>query len=1546
MIDNLINTLESLKVGLKVDNGSIKINAPKGTLSTEIIEDIKAHKNQLMKLLSSSEVIPSAEKKEYYSLTSSQRRLWALSQLDEGNTAYNIFDAFQFSGELDISKLSIAFLKLIERHESLRTIFIEDKNKELRQYIIPVEQYLGKLKFLDLSNNDSDKVLKSQLKAVQEHVFNLEKGPLFIAEVIKISDKKHVLMLNMHHIIGDGWSMGVLSREFISIYNSLVSEETITLQTLSIQYKDYAEWQNSTSKRLELEKSKSFWLDKFKGDLPVLELPTSKVRPNIKTYNGSYISYSFSKETTSRLNLYAKQNETTLFMVLMAGVNGLFYRYTNTRDIILGTPVAGREHADLENQVGLYLNTLAIRTEFEESTSFKDLVSIAKTTLLNAYSHQEYPFDRLIDELSIKRDVSRSALFDVMVVLQNQQELLTSDGMRLNGVEISPYPNKHTSFSKFDMSFIFSEKEAQLSLHLEYNTDVYELGFIERLCTHLGNFITQGINNPNKDVAKLNYLEASEENQLFYDFNDTSFNISDTSIIDLFVAQAAKNPEYVAVIHESKEFTYGELDEVSNELAHYLLQRYNLQVEDLVGVKLDRSEWLIISLLAVLKTGAAYVPIDPSYPAKRISYIEQDSNCKVTIDQNLLREFNQQENLLKTLPNIEIKQSNLAYVIYTSGSTGKPKGVMIEHKSLLNLCSWHVSEYNVDASSRGSLYSGIGFDASVWEIYPYLVSGGTLYPISNPEVRYNINLLINFLIGHKITHTYLPTKICEELVIQNTVLKNTIVLTGGEALKLPENIKGLKIFNNYGPSENTVVTTSFDLKNRTGESIPIGRPINNTQIYIISDSMELQPIGVVGEICISGNGLSRGYLNQSKLTKEKFIDNPFLKGTRLYKTGDLGNWLSDGSIEFVGRKDNQVKIRGHRIELGEIENALVSMTSIHQAVVVDIDIEGEKVLVAYLVKNDEHNMQELRTLLSYKLPEYMIPSYYVELENFPLTANGKIDKKTFPKVTEKHLIRSQYVAPVTKEEKELVIIWEEVLGIENIGVTDNFFELGGHSLNMMVLINKINQKFNIAITTRELYSNMTIHQLSILFKSKNRINLNKITPIQPQNDGYMMSNEQLRMWVASQTNSGSKAHNIETVYEIEGQFDVKVFKKSVAYLLDRHEALRTSFSTNKKGNIVQYISDHIDVNSVITYISQDQLIGKNINELLKSFNEFVFELDKSPLFRILLIQKNKEQYILSYMMHHIIGDFSSDAILNKELAYVYDQIHKGKDIELPKLKVQYKDYVKWIKNRINNKEFTAQSNFWKTHLQHIKKEQKWHKDTDIDNVCGAHFTQVFDQTLREDIEIYCKNNNRGLMSLIASALGVLIHKVSGQRDILISVPVSLRNHPDLMDQVGLYLNLLPYNVHVNPFSKIKELLQKSSEDQINMIDSSFYPFDAIIDDFQSINGFNLVDRIDICLNVINRTKESNKRGGFEKFKFESQHQELKKSKFPICFYIYQEENKISYTIEYQTAIFDKKEVSILAKRFCKCVEALLKNSEKDINTINLIDKKTIPVFGI
>ncbi|WP_264529198.1 amino acid adenylation domain-containing protein [Flavobacterium sp. N502540] len=1073
MIENLINTLESLNIRLRVENGDLKINAPKGTLTPEIIEDIKAHKSRLLSLLSSSESIPKAEAKDFYTLTSSQYRLWTLSQFESGNSAYNLFAAFEFKGVLEFEKLAEAFQILVERHESLRTVFKEDEQGDLGQYIVPAAQYSGTLQFRDLSNATAE-VLSNHANTLQRHAFDLEKGPLFIGEIVKTTADHHILMLNMHHIIGDGWSMGVLSREFITIYNELVIGNEIVLPDLPIQYKDYSEWQNSPSRQAVLEKSKALWLETFSGDLPVLELPSNKVRPKLKTYNGSGIKHSFSKKSNTALNTYAQQNGVTPFMVLMAGINGLLSRYTNSSDLILGTPVAGREHSDLENQVGLYLNTLAIRTTFEKTVSFQDLLQTQKETLLKAYSHQDYPLDSLVEALDLKRDTSRSVLFDVLVVFQNQQELLASESLRISGVEITPYKNLKKSFSKFDLTFAFAEFQGELTLDIEYNTDIYESEFVARLASHLETFLTEAIQNPEQKVATLNYLSEAETTQLLQDFNDTAVAYpKDDTMVDLFVAQAKKTPEQIALVTDTKSFTYQELDEISNELSHYLLSNYNLAVEDLVGVKLGRSEWLPIALLAVLKSGCAYVPIDPNYPAQRIEYIEQDSKCKITIDDSFLETFKEAESISKFLPEVSFNSDNLAYIIYTSGSTGKPKGVMITHQNAVAMLCWSQREFSDTDFDILYAVTSHCFDLSVYEFFYPLSIGKQIRLLANglsigDYIQSDKNVLINTV--PSVIHT---------LIEKGTTFENAVGINlAGEAF--PVSIanhftnSGIAIRNLYGPSEDTTYSSYYRVEGTYENAVPIGKALDNTQFYVLSEELALQPVGVIGEICISGDGLSRGYLYQPELTAEKFITNPFNENTKLYKTGDLGKWLPDGTIAYIGRKDSQVKIRGHRIELGEIEQVLQSQEDIDQCVVVTATVNGDPVIVSYLVSIATIDKQQLRQSLSRELPEYMLPSYYVFLDKFPLTPNGKIDKKALPSVSTEDVIQQEYVAPTNEIEEKLVAIWQDILKLEKIGITDNFFELGGNSLKATVLINRINKAFDTRFSIEDLYETQNV----------------------------------------------------------------------------------------------------------------------------------------------------------------------------------------------------------------------------------------------------------------------------------------------------------------------------------------------------------------------------------------------------------------------------------------------------------------------------------------
>ncbi|TRX31189.1 amino acid adenylation domain-containing protein [Flavobacterium sp. ZT3R18] len=1539
MIENLIYILQSLNIRLKIDNGDLKINAPKGALTPEIIEDIKAYKNELITLLSSSEFIPKAGVKDYYALTSSQHQLWTLSQFEGGSSAYNIFEAFEFKGVLDFEKLTQAFKILIERHESLRTVFKEDEQENLGQYIVPVTQYSGVLQLVDL-NNATAEVLSNQADTLQRHAFDLEKGPLFIGEIVKAAADHHILMLNMHHIIGDGWSMGVLCREFMAIYNGLSTENEVVLPELPIQYKDYSEWQNNDARQSALEKAKTFWLNTFSGEIPVLELPSNKARPKLKSYNGAGIEYTFSKTTTSQLNTYAQQNGVSLFMVLMAGINGLLSRYTNTRDIILGTPIAGRAHSDLENQVGLYLNTLAIRTAFEQEVTFEDLLAVQKETLLNAYSHQEYPFDNLVEELGIKRDLRRSVLFDVLVVFQNQEELLTSQGLTLNNVEVSPYKQLKKSFSKFDLSFIFREKQGELSLYIEYNTDIYELDFVERFVSHFDKFLAEAIQNPNQKVAKINYLGSHEESQLLYDFNDTTVAYpEDTTMVDLFVNQAAKTPQQIALVTDGKSYTYKELDEVSNQLSHYLLSNYNLAVEDLVGVKLDRSEWLLISLLAVLKSGCAYVPIDPNYPAQRIAYIEQDSKCKITIDEKFISAFRESAPISISLPQVSFNSDNLAYIIYTSGSTGKPKGVMITHKNASSMLHWSQREFS--DSDFDILYAVTShcFDLSVYEFFYPLSIGKQIRLLQNglsigDYLDTDKNVLINTV--PSVIHT---------LIDKGISFKNAVGINlAGEAfpVSIANHFKdsGIAIRNLYGPSEDTTYSSYYRVEGSYESSVPIGKAIDNSQFYILSDALALQPVGVIGEICISGDGLSRGYLYQPELTAEKFIANPFRESGNLYKTGDLGKWLPDGTIACIGRKDSQVKIRGHRVELGEIEHVLESQQGIDQCVVVAGIVQGEQVIISYLVSAVAVDKQQLRLSLARELPEYMLPSYYVFMDQLPLTPNGKIDKNALPPVSTKDIIQAEYIAPTNEIEEQLVAIWEEILGLERIGITDNFFELGGNSLKVARLIEEYRRAFKVKLSLEAVFSNPILENHVQLIKESTYSEYQAI-PVIETNTSYALSAGQKRLWALSQLEGGASTYNMSFHTILEGNYDIAILKKAIYATVERHEILRTVFKIENSGELRQHIIPNNSFNLDIPFVNIQDEIDKEykITTYAKEDKLHSFDLAQGPLVRACIFQLEDEKYAFHYSMHHIISDGWSMEVLSKDVFAFYDAFKNNTTVALPPLKIQYKDYVSWQQLQLEDASSQLDKVFWKEMLNGTlpildlpsQKKRPTFKTSE-----GRRFRTYFSEEQTTAIKGIPQEHGGSLFIALLSTWNILFHKYTGERDIIIGAPVAGRNHIDLLDQIGFYVNTIALRNEVSPELSFVSFYKKIKEQTLKAYNHQMYPFDQLIDDLNIQHQTSRNAIFDVILSL--QTEISDRTTVQKEISTTIEDTGEAIAKFDLDLNFHEEGQYLLFDITYNTNVYDADMIQGLMYHYKQLWNAILEQPNQMIADLKYLSE--------
>jgi len=1082
---SLLNHLEKNQIFVSLDGNDLEVNFMQDEVPADIIRLLKENKATLVHYLKKLqgvedfEEIPRIEEQVSYPLSSSQMRLWVLSQFDDASIAYNLPFTLDLDGDYNLSILEQAIHDVIDRHEILRTVFKQDSNGVVRQWVIPKKKLAFRCRFHNLSALSDARTAAEQMILDDTYKsFDLEKGPLLRVLFIKLSEKKHVFYFNMHHIISDGWSMEVLVRDTLAFYNAYLEKRPAVLPTLNIQYKDFAAWQSS---QLELEGYKnhrSYWLEKLSGSLPTLNLPSIKQRPTLKTHNGRHLSFYLSKEDKTAIEAYITAKEGTLFMFLLASLKVLFYRYTSQEDLIVGSPIVGRNHSDLEDQIGFYVNTLVLRTCVTGEMSFDALYQQIKQDLLAAYTHQMYPFDKLVEGLNLPRDTSRSALFDILVVLQNFR---VTEGVEKIPIEdMDLIKDNGTTMSKFDVTFIFVDLKDAIKVDLTYNTDVYDNTTITNLIKHFKQLVRNLIVKNSVPIGKQEYLSEREKSQLLIDFNDMGFVYpNDKTIIGLFEEQVSRTPDNVALIFGDVALTYRELNQSANQLARYLRAKYLITSDDLIGVKTGRSEWMIISILGALKSGGAYVPIDPNNPQERIDYLLADSNCKVLIDQEELAIF-VKDKAQYSDANLEpvAKINDLAYIIYTSGSTGQPKGVMIEHQSLVNYICYQTNYFGIDETERFVLFSSIAFDASIEQIFLPIVNGASLLIPKLDSLEHK--KVIKILADHKVTHLHAVPSFLRTLSFDSSLHLKRIISAGEsfDPTMAKLWINEVEIYNKYGPTEATISVTECKITSENIASRSIGNPIGNANCYILNEQNMLQAKGVVGEICVGGIALARGYLNKAELTALKFVPHPFIQGTRIYKTGDLGRWLPDGTIEFIGRKDNQVKVRGYRIELGEIEHTLLLKDEIKTAVVIVKQLpSGDKDLVAYFNASHPIGNTEIRSHLQERLPSYMIPSFFVPLAEFPLTSNGKIDKRALLNQEGLGLAGgSDYVAPSTALEKQLVTIWETVLEREPIGVKESFFELGGHSLKLIKLINSYNKNFNVEIKLRDLFVLTTIEK--------------------------------------------------------------------------------------------------------------------------------------------------------------------------------------------------------------------------------------------------------------------------------------------------------------------------------------------------------------------------------------------------------------------------------------------------------------------------------------
>ncbi len=1070
----LLKKINDNHVVLDLVDGKLKLFTGSGKIDAALLEEIKEKKDLIVSYLKThahqpvkdqtSSFIPNVRQALSYPVSSKQRRLWVLSQFEDANLAYNMSVAYEIRGAFSLTAFEKAFEAVTGRHEVLHSIFKENHEHVVEQVIAPAQE--PGMAYHDVSSCSEEEV-QQHIREEIAKAFDVSEGPLYRLSVMKRSEERHILVLVIHHIICDGWSMEVLIKDLLSLYIAYRNGTDSTLKPLRIQYKDYAAWEQEQMQHADFKSHESYWLQQFAGELPVLSLKGDYPRPAIKTYHGGLVKLAVPPETLAGLRNFVQAEGGTLFMGLLAVVNTLFYRYTGQTDQIIGSPIAGRNHVDLEDQVGFYVNTLALRTRFKAGSSFRDLFGIVKTLTLEAYTHQIYPFDELIDSLELTKDISRSVLFDVMLTLRSNN-FSHAIAEKLPGDTEIVLSESHKTSSKFDFTFEFIESGNDLLFQIEYNSDIYRQETVEKAGRHFLQLMDAALAEPDKMLDKLPYLGKEETAQLLYGFNDTAAPYpGGKTIAALFEEQVEQSPDKIALLFEEKEYTYASLNGLANRFSRYLQNGFALQAHDLIGILLDRSDRLILSVLSILKSGCVYVPIDPQAPESRIDYMKRDGGLKVVIDEALLsRFFEVQQNYSEENEPHAISSDAPAYVLYTSGSTGQPKGVMVSHKNVIRLVK--ADNYAKLKGDEVILSTGaISFDATTFEYWGALLNGGTLV-LCRQEQLLDPELLTKEIDKRQVNTMWFTAGWLNQLVDTHpgVFAKLRLLLTGGDVIspvhiqKLKQEYPGLRIINGYGPTENTTFSACYPVE-QPMPSIPIGKPVSNSSVYIFDDYGQLVPVGIIGELFLGGDGVAIGYLNNPGTTFEKFIDNPYKKNERLYKSGDMGRWLPDGNIEFFGRRDGQVKIRGYRVELGEIKSVLQDMPGINEALVLYTgQKDRDKQLIAYLVAGKEPSTIEIKEFLSARLPLYMHPDCYIRVPEFPLTANGKIDYKALPEPSEDSMpAGTEHVKPINKIEEEILQIILTLLSKESISVQDNFFDMGINSIKMIRLSKQLNQHF-------------------------------------------------------------------------------------------------------------------------------------------------------------------------------------------------------------------------------------------------------------------------------------------------------------------------------------------------------------------------------------------------------------------------------------------------------------------------------------------------------
>ena len=1559
-----LSDLRALGISLSLKGDGLSCNAPKNAVTPEIRAQLADRKADIMAFLRDTQPWSAPGKTESSSgelpLSRSQRRVWFLGQRDPRNPAHNIGIPLWLTGALDSDALGRSLYNMVERHEALRTGFFERSGQPFARIVDATGWKMALVDLTHLGAQEAEAEARRVAFSEARWPFDLEQPPLFRATLIRLTPERYLLVMAVQHIVADGWSLGILSRELMELYGAFVRKQPSPLEKPAYQFRDFVRWEQEVGEKTA-DQEMSYWLERLGGELPILELPGDRRRPLTQTFIGKQLAVKIEGSLGERIRELSRETGTTVFMVLVAAFQSLLFRYTGLEDILVGSNTSNRSKQEFSTQIGFFVNNVVLRTDLSGHPSFAELLRRVQDTAVGAYAHQNVPFDRLVESLRLERGVSHSPLVQVMFTLQNVPlpELRLPE-LAVEVAQIDP------GIARADFGAMVWAEDKGFRCDFEYNTDLFDERTVRQMATHYVRFLEGAVSNPSLAIGEVLLLSEPEREQVLVTWNQTASAYPHVPVHSVFAEQVRLTPDAVALCAADAQVSYRELDAMANAVA-YRLVAAGVRPRSFVAVCAASSPARIAALLGVLKAGAAYLPLDPDSPLEHLAHMIEDAGTSVLLASRALAgrlsglgaaQIILLEEIVAdgkdSAPPVSVEAGDPAYLMYTSGSTGKPKGVVVPHRGIVRL----VRDTDYAQFSADEVFlelAPVSFDASTFEIWGALLNGARLVLL--PESQRGPEGIQLAIRAQGVTTLWLTAALfhlmagehIEALAPLRQLLAGGDVLSTTHVRRVLEYAPHLRLINGYGPTENTTFTCchTITLDSLAGGSVPIGRPIRNTRVYLLDEYQQPAPIGVSGELYAAGDGLALGYLHAPELTAEKFVTLNLgqAQPERLYRTGDIARYRPDGTIEFIGRRDKQIKLRGYRIELSEVEEALLASSGVRAAVAsVRRWSDGDQRLIAYVVAEEGKplNTQQLRRSLKSRLPMQLVPNNFFIIPQVPATANGKVD---FAALDALPLDMAQQEAapsrpPANDTEARLAAIFSELLKLKSVSMEEDFFALGGHSLLAMQLASRIEREFQVKIPVTVIFQSPAVETLAKVIAAKQDGAATSSALSMPRSvleqREHPLSRSQQRLWFLDQLDPGNAVYNMVMPVRLTGVLPFRAMERSLKAILERHESLRTSFHERngmpyaKVESADDWTMHFQDFSGHAPEIREDEMLHYGQQEARRPF-----ALDRGPLLRAVLLRAAPEEHVLILVVHHIVFDGWSMGVLAQELIAIYEAFSAGREPALAPVRHQFRDFVAW-EQRQSGDAGNGPLLYWKKQLGGelpLLELPTDYRRPPIQSFRGERIWGVISAELADRLQRLSRQQNATLFMVLFAAYNVLLMHYSRQDDILVGTPTAGRLRSEFEGMIGFFVNNLVLRTDLTGNPSFTELVGRVQNTALEAFEHQSVPFDQLVEELQPDRGLDRSPIFQVLFTLQNTPQPKAVFSGLETtvVEFQGAH-----ARYDLAVDVFPFEGVYICNFEYNTDLFDEATMRQMQQHYVRLLEAVVADPTQKISALPLL----------